>query len=154
MRRFVSMTAAVAVLAVALAACGSGSSSGSGGGGGQADVGKATTLAEAGGMDALVAVAKKEGTLNTITLPAYLANYGTIIKNFQDKYGIKVGDANPDGRARTRSTPSSSSRARTARRTCSIWAVVRDPGVEGLPARAVQGGPRSTRCRAAVQHRP
>ena len=95
MRGVTAVVAAVA--AVALSACGSGSSSGSGGGGGQADLGKATTLADAGGMDALVAAAKKEGTLNTITLPANWANYGAIIKNFQDKYGIKIEDANPDG---------------------------------------------------------
>jgi len=48
-------------------------------------------------MNALVAAAKKEGTLNVITLPANWANYGTIMKDFTAKYGIKITDANPDG---------------------------------------------------------
>ena len=48
-------------------------------------------------MNALVAAAKKEGTLNVIALPPTWANYGTIIKTFSEKYGIKVNSANPDG---------------------------------------------------------
>jgi putative spermidine/putrescine transport system substrate-binding protein len=48
-------------------------------------------------MNALVAAAKKEGQLNVITLPANWANYGTIMKDFTAKYGIKINDANPDG---------------------------------------------------------
>ena len=32
-----------------------------------------------------------------ITLPADWANYGTIMKDFTAKYGIKITDANPDG---------------------------------------------------------
>ena len=48
-------------------------------------------------MSGLVAAAKKEGTLNVITLPANWANYGTIMKDFTAKYGIKINDANPDG---------------------------------------------------------
>jgi len=48
-------------------------------------------------MDALIAAAKKEGQLNVITLPADWANYGTIMKDFTAKYGIKITDANPDG---------------------------------------------------------
>ena len=48
-------------------------------------------------MNGLVAAAKKEGTLNVITLPANWANYGTIMKDFTAKYGIKINDANPDG---------------------------------------------------------
>jgi putative spermidine/putrescine transport system substrate-binding protein len=35
--------------------------------------------------------------LNVITLPANWANYGTIMKDFTAKYGIKINDANPDG---------------------------------------------------------
>jgi hypothetical protein len=57
----------------------------------------ATSAAAGGGMNALVAAAKKEGTLNVITLPANWANYGTIMKDFTAKYGIKINDANPDG---------------------------------------------------------
>ena len=90
------MVAAVAaVSAVALAACGSsgGSSAGSSG----KDFSKITSAADAGGMDALVAAAKAEGTLNVITLPDKWANYGTIMKSFTAKYGIKINSANPDG---------------------------------------------------------
>jgi putative spermidine/putrescine transport system substrate-binding protein len=42
----------------------------------------AASAAAGGGMNALVAAAKKEGTLNVITLPANWANYGTIMKDF------------------------------------------------------------------------
>ena len=48
-------------------------------------------------MNALVAAAQKEGQLNVITLPSNWANYGTIMKDFTAKYGIKINDANPDG---------------------------------------------------------
>jgi putative spermidine/putrescine transport system substrate-binding protein len=48
-------------------------------------------------MDALVAAAKKEGSLNVITLPKDWANYGTIMSDFTARYGIKITDANPDG---------------------------------------------------------
>jgi len=57
----------------------------------------ATAVASVGGIDKLVADAKKEGQLNVITLPADWANYGTIIKTFEQKYGIKINSANPDG---------------------------------------------------------
>ena len=76
--------------------------------------GTATSAAALGGMDALVAAAKKEGTLNVIALPPDWANYGEIIKAFKAKYGIKVDSAPArTAPARTRSTPPSSSRART-----------------------------------------
>ena len=48
-------------------------------------------------MSALVAAAKKEGTLNVIALPPTWANYGNIISTFSKKYGIKVNSANPAG---------------------------------------------------------
>jgi putative spermidine/putrescine transport system substrate-binding protein len=48
-------------------------------------------------MNALVAAAKKEGTLNVIALPPTWANYGAIISTFQQKYGITVNSALPDG---------------------------------------------------------
>ena len=48
-------------------------------------------------MNALVAAAKAEGTLNVIALPPTWANYGTIISTFEKKYGIKVNSALPDG---------------------------------------------------------
>jgi len=56
----------------------------------------ATSAADLGGMDALVAAAKKEGQLNVIALPPDWANYGAVIKAFGDKYGIKVNSAQPD----------------------------------------------------------
>ncbi|MGW4947712.1 ABC transporter substrate-binding protein [Actinoplanes sp. NPDC004185] len=56
----------------------------------------AAGAADLGGMDALVAAAKKEGQLNVIALPPDWANYGAIIKAFGDKYGIKVNSAQPD----------------------------------------------------------
>jgi putative spermidine/putrescine transport system substrate-binding protein len=48
-------------------------------------------------MDALIAAAKKEGTLNVIALPPTWANYGKIIDTFKSKYGINVHSDNPNG---------------------------------------------------------
>ena len=48
-------------------------------------------------MNALVAAAKSEGTLNVIALPPTWANYGTIINTFEKKYGITVNSTLPDG---------------------------------------------------------
>ena len=59
-------------------------------------VSEAKSAADFGGMDALIAAAKKEGELNVIALPPDWANYGAIIKAFSDKYGIKVNSAQPD----------------------------------------------------------
>lgn len=66
------------------------------GGGNGAAAGQATSMADFGGMDGLIAAAKKEGELNVIALPPDWANYGAIIKAFGDKYGIKVNSAQPD----------------------------------------------------------
>src|ERR1039458_10601597 len=63
---------------------------------------QATSVAAFGGMAGLIRAAKKEGTLNVITLPADWANYGNIINDFEKKYGIKVNSENPDGRASCR----------------------------------------------------
>src|SRR5579859_2977089 len=59
-------------------------------------VSEATSAADFGGVDGLVAAAKKEGALNVIALPPDWANYSAIIKGFTDKYGIKVNSAQPD----------------------------------------------------------
>jgi putative spermidine/putrescine transport system substrate-binding protein len=59
-------------------------------------VSEAKSAADFGGVDQLVAAAKKEGALNVIALPPDWANYGAIIKAFSDKYGIKVNSAQPD----------------------------------------------------------
>nr|WP_294695888.1 ABC transporter substrate-binding protein [uncultured Friedmanniella sp.] len=56
----------------------------------------ATSAADLGGMEGLVAAAKAEGKLNVIALPPDWANYGAIIKAFQTKYGLEVDSAQPD----------------------------------------------------------
>ncbi|WP_319428536.1 ABC transporter substrate-binding protein [Mycobacterium sp. RTGN5] len=61
-----------------------------------APAGQATSAADFGGMDGLIAAAKKEGELNVIALPPDWANYGASIKAFEDKYGIKVNSGQPD----------------------------------------------------------
>lgn len=61
------------------------------------DASTATSVAAFGGMNGLIAAAKKEGQLNVIALPDNWANYGTIMKDFTAKYGIKITDANPEG---------------------------------------------------------
>jgi putative spermidine/putrescine transport system substrate-binding protein len=96
------MAAAAAVAGSLLLTVGcssSGSSSGSASGNSSSGTNWATaaSVSAGGGMNALVAAAKKEGTLNVITLPSNWANYGTIMKDFTAKYGIKINDANPDG---------------------------------------------------------
>jgi putative spermidine/putrescine transport system substrate-binding protein len=94
---------AAAVSGVVLAAGCSSSSSGSGGStASTANAAKATSAAAFGGMNGLVAACKKEGTLNVITLPANWANYGTIMKDFTARYGVKINDANPAPAGRQR----------------------------------------------------
>ena len=56
-----------------------------------------TSATGGGGMNALVAAAKTEGTLNVIALPPTWANYGAILSAFTAKYGIKIDSANPTG---------------------------------------------------------
>lgn len=58
---------------------------------------KVTDLKSAGGMDALVKAAKKEKTLNVITLPRDWANYGEMMDLYTKAFGIKIVDDNPDG---------------------------------------------------------
>jgi len=48
-------------------------------------------------MDALVAAAKAEGTLNTIALPRDWCNYGEALDGFKAKYGIQINELNPGG---------------------------------------------------------
>jgi putative spermidine/putrescine transport system substrate-binding protein len=56
-----------------------------------------TSATGGGGMNALVATAKQEGTLNVIAVPPTWANYGAILSAFTAKYGIKINSANPTG---------------------------------------------------------
>ncbi|HET6191439.1 MAG TPA: ABC transporter substrate-binding protein [Trebonia sp.] len=88
--------ALVGIAAAALLTVGC-SSTNSGGSSGGTSWSAKTSAAVGGGMSALVTAAKAEGTLNVIALPADWANYGTIIKDFEAKYGIKVNSANPTG---------------------------------------------------------
>jgi putative spermidine/putrescine transport system substrate-binding protein len=57
---------------------------------------QATSAEDFGGMDELVKAAQEEGTLNVIALPPDWANYGNIIKAFEDKYDITVKSDQPD----------------------------------------------------------
>src|SRR5438094_2474719 len=82
------------VALVVVAACGSTSG---GGTTANCDAKSAKSVSDCGGMDALVAAAKKEGKLNVIALPPDWANYGAIISGFKAKYGIDVTSANPNG---------------------------------------------------------
>jgi putative spermidine/putrescine transport system substrate-binding protein len=82
---------------LAVAACSAPSNSSSSSSSGARSAATATSAADLGGMDALVAAAKKEGTLNVIALPPDWANYGAIIDGFKAKYGITVNSANPNG---------------------------------------------------------
>jgi putative spermidine/putrescine transport system substrate-binding protein len=83
-----------ALLTLALAGCGGGGGSGAAGASNWAT---ATSAQAAGGTDALVAAAKKEGELNVIALPRDWANYGALLDTFGKKYGIKINSANPEG---------------------------------------------------------
>jgi putative spermidine/putrescine transport system substrate-binding protein len=98
--RTLHRSVAVAVAAVtmtAVAACSPPEKKSDDAGSGGSGAATATSAQDLGGMDALVAAAKKEGALNVIALPPTWANYGEIIKAFGDKYGIKVNSAQPDG---------------------------------------------------------
>ncbi|MEU7660359.1 ABC transporter substrate-binding protein [Streptomyces lincolnensis] len=87
----------LAVLAaLALSACGAAPESASTTADGK-NAATATSAADFGGMDKLVAAAKKEGTLHAIALPRDWANYGALIDGFQKKYGIKIQVESPDG---------------------------------------------------------
>jgi putative spermidine/putrescine transport system substrate-binding protein len=86
--RVAGLAAAATVVALSLAACSGGADASS-----TADASKvatATDVASAGGMDALVAAAKKEGSLNIIATPGDWANYQEIFDGFTKKYGITI----------------------------------------------------------------
>lgn len=46
-------------------------------------------------MDALLSLARDEGTLNVIALPHDWCNYGAVIQGFQDMYGIQLNELDP-----------------------------------------------------------
>jgi putative spermidine/putrescine transport system substrate-binding protein len=103
-KAIVASAAAIGSILLAAGCSSSGSSSSSataassaGSTGTTVDASTATSAAAFGGMSGLIAAAKKEGQLNVIALPSNWANYGTIMKDFAAKYGIKINDANPEG---------------------------------------------------------
>ena len=93
--------AGVAALTLLAAGCSSSSSSGSSASssstGSAVNWATETSVSAGGGMSALVAAAKKEGTLNVIALPPTWANYGAILNTFEKTYGITINSALPDG---------------------------------------------------------
>ncbi|MFD8078090.1 ABC transporter substrate-binding protein [Streptomyces sp. NPDC059718] len=92
-----ALAAGLAVTALALSACGSAPTTQTAADGKNGkSAATATSAEEFGGMDALVAAAKKEGTLNAIALPRDWANYGALIDGFTKKYGIKIQNETPD----------------------------------------------------------
>ncbi|MGK4580538.1 ABC transporter substrate-binding protein [Kitasatospora sp. HPMI-4] len=100
--RAAAFAAVLTAAALSLTACGSAGSTAAGSGDAPAKAGgkaakDATSAADFGGMDALVAAAKKEGKLHVITLPKDWANYGKLMDGFKAKYGIDIEDENPDG---------------------------------------------------------
>jgi putative spermidine/putrescine transport system substrate-binding protein len=65
---------------------------------------KTATSAGAGGIDAVCAAGKAEGTVNLIATPPDWANYGQTITDFTAKYGIKVVSDQPDADSQTEIT--------------------------------------------------
>ena len=92
-KRTIAGIAIFAAAAITLSACSSATSTPAAG---DVDAATATSAEDFGGMDALVAAAKKEGQLNVIALPDNWANYGEIKAAFEKKYGITVNSADPD----------------------------------------------------------
>ncbi|WP_328966933.1 ABC transporter substrate-binding protein [Streptomyces sp. NBC_00239] len=99
-RRTAVLVGSIAAATLALTACGAADTGAAGtgkNGGAGKNAAQAVSAADLGGMDALVAAAKKEGGLNAIALPRDWANYGALLDGFEKKYGIKVTVENPDG---------------------------------------------------------
>ncbi|MFJ9870455.1 ABC transporter substrate-binding protein [Streptomyces sp. NPDC101165] len=80
-----------ALVALGLSACGDTPTAG------LAKPPAATSAESMGGMRALIAAAKQEGTLRAMALPRDWAGYGGLINGFEKKYGIKVTVENPLG---------------------------------------------------------
>ncbi len=83
--------ALVAATAIALGGCAAASTPAA-----AVDAATATSAADFGGMEGLIAAAQAEGQLNVIALPDNWANYGEIKALFEEKYGIVVNSADPD----------------------------------------------------------
>lgn len=61
------------------------------------DICKAKNVKEAGGLDNLIKLAKKEGKLALITTPRDWANYGNAFDAYEKAFGVKITVDNPDG---------------------------------------------------------
>jgi putative spermidine/putrescine transport system substrate-binding protein len=94
--RLLGLAATLSVAVSLTGACGSAPTE-QADGAGASKAATATSAQDLGGMDALIAEAKKEGQLNVIALPHDWANYGELISTFKAKYGIKMNEENPDG---------------------------------------------------------
>ena len=88
--RVAGLAAAATVVVLSLAACSGGANAADPSGGAAADAATATSVKDFGSMDALVAAAKKEGSLNIIATPGDWANYQQIFDGFTKKYGITI----------------------------------------------------------------
>ncbi|KRC49630.1 ABC transporter substrate-binding protein [Leifsonia sp. Root227] len=86
--RVAGLAAAATVVALSLAACTGGANAADPTA--SKDIASAADVKAAGGMDALIAAAKKEGTLNIIATPGDWANYQEIFDGFTKKYGITI----------------------------------------------------------------
>ncbi|HEU5223977.1 MAG TPA: ABC transporter substrate-binding protein [Candidatus Lumbricidophila sp.] len=94
--RGLALVAVAAAAALALSGC-AGSAAPKSGDGASVDFKTVKSAKDAGGLEALVAAAEKEGALNVIALPHDWANYGEIIAAFKAKYPkIKMNEITPD----------------------------------------------------------
>jgi putative spermidine/putrescine transport system substrate-binding protein len=92
-----SVAASASTGASAEASASSAASPAASGSAASGDAKTATSAAAMGGMEALVAAAKKEGALNVIALPPDWANYGEVVAAFKAKYPeITVNEGQPD----------------------------------------------------------
>ncbi|WP_270888380.1 ABC transporter substrate-binding protein [Pedococcus sp. 5OH_020] len=92
-RTFPRTALGLSLVALSLAACGAPPTHSEAG---RSPAASATSAVAAGGMEALLKAAKKEGALNVIALPPDWANYGEMIEQFSAEYGIRVNSAQPD----------------------------------------------------------
>ncbi|MFC4127311.1 ABC transporter substrate-binding protein [Nocardia rhizosphaerae] len=93
--RIAGLTAGLIIATAALAGCGAKNEDEARTASG-VDAAAATSVADFGGMDGLIAAAKAEGKLHVIALPPDWANYAELLSTFQAKYGIEIESENPD----------------------------------------------------------
>ena len=93
--------AAVAVAAFAVSACSGAAATQAPASAAGGDFKTVTSADQKGGVDAVCAAGKAEGTVNIIATPPDWANYGQMITDFTAKYGIKVQSDQPDADSQT-----------------------------------------------------